>query len=551
MVVAEERAAPAHLAEIPLDARSAAGPQLLRDYDDGAGWPNATREKELAFHKGFVEEARRIVRAWPGHDEQMHLQEAEERAAHQLRLRVRERYAVYGAAHGPGCAGRKTYHLGYRPGHEVPAARLRGRHHALAYVIQSWDETADSKMYERIILPAWLTAVERWAERPIRPDRTTPPPRPIEIEEAAPYLAEVAEAASRSDSQDANKPPADAPTAPPPSRLRLRLTRADQIEMRPPDWLLRGMLERDMLALIFGDPGSGKSFLAIDWACRVATGTPWRGHGVRVGPVLYIAGEGRQGFGRRVRAWQEHNGVSMDGAPLFVAPALAISDALQLADLVQVVEATAPAERPSLVVLDTLARCFGGGDENSTQDMSRFVSACDALRQRWGCTVLVVHHTGHADKSRARGAIALKAALDAEYRLTNNGGLLLSATKMKEAEMPPPLVMNLATVELPGLVDEYGNPVTSAAIEVLDADTSAIVSKVMAAKPGQRGKWQEVGLAVARRLLAQGDDGQASVTDWHAECEKAGMRQSTRYHVLAKLHAQGTVVVDGETLVTA
>jgi hypothetical protein len=47
-----------------------------------------------------------------------------------------------------------------------------------------------------------------------------------------------------------------------------KLIRADRIEMRRPDWLLRGMLERDTLALIFGDPGSGKSFLAIDWACR-------------------------------------------------------------------------------------------------------------------------------------------------------------------------------------------------------------------------------------------------------------------------------------------
>jgi len=69
----------------------------------------------------------------------------------------------------------------------------------------------------------------------------------------------------------------------PPEPRRLRLTRADQIEMRPPDWLLRGMLERDTLALIFGDPGCGKSFLAIDWASRIATGTPWRGHAVQGG----------------------------------------------------------------------------------------------------------------------------------------------------------------------------------------------------------------------------------------------------------------------------
>jgi len=264
--------------------------------------------------------------------------------------------------------------------------------------------------------------------------------------------------------------------------------------------------------------------------------------------VVYVAGEGQQGFGRRIRAWSEHNGVSLAGAPLYVAPAVAIPEASQLAELVLAVESLD--EPPALIVLDTLARCFGGGDENATKDMSAFVSACDTVRQRYGCTILVVHHTGHADKNRARGAIALKAALDAEYRLAKTEQLLLTATKMKDAEIPLPLAMELATVDLPGIVDDYGNPVTSAAIEVLDADTGEIVSKAMAAMSGRRGKWQKVGLEIARRLIAIGDDGHASVRDWHAECEAAGMRQSTRYDVLAKLHAHGAIIVDGEMMIT-
>jgi hypothetical protein len=235
--------------------------------------------------------------------------------------------------------------------------------------------------------------------------------------------------------------------------------------------------------------------------------------------------------------------------PLYLAPAVAIPDPGDMVALITAIDTgVATVGQPAMIVLDTLARCFGGGDENSTQDMSKFVSACDAIRGRYGCTILVVHHAGHGDKSRARGAIALKAALDAEYRLANDTGLLLTATKMKDAEAPPPLALELVTVDLPGLVDDYGNPVTSAAIEVLDADTSAIVSKVMAAKPGQRGKWQQVGIEVARRLISQGDDVQASVKDWHLACDAAGMPRSTRYDVLAKLHAQGIVTVDGERI---
>jgi len=509
-------------------------PGLVQHYDDGSGWPNATHRKERAFRQGFVEEARRLVREWIDPDEDTFDPFGEVEAARRLRRRIRERYSVYGS----GDAGRKTYHLGWRRGHEMPAARARGRHHALEYVVQSWDEVSELDGFDRLILPAWLTAVEQWGREPIRPRVISSPPRPLEIEGAAVVLSDSAGEKSSSHATVAG--------APSPPR-RLQLTRADTIEMRPPEWLLRGMLERDTFALIFGDPGSGKSFLAIDWACRVATGTPWRGQDVQAGPVVYVAGEGQRGLGRRTRAWQEHNGVSLTDTPLYVAPAVAIPEPTELTKLMAAIEGQP--EPPALIVLDTLARCFGGGDENSTQDMSRFVSACDVVRRRYGCTMLVVHHTGHADKNRARGAIALKAALDAEYRLANNGNLLLSATKMKDAETPPPLAMELVTVDLPGMMDEYGNPVTSAAIEMLDAETSAIVSKAMATRAtGKRGHWQEIGLTIARRLTAQSEDGLVAIEDWRDECKAAGMVRQNQHRVLQALSERGQIVVSGDAL---
>ena len=54
------------------------------------------------------------------------------------------------------------------------------------------------------------------------------------------------------------------------------------------------------------------------------------------------------------------------------------TESSQLLQLMEAIDAVGA--KPGLIVLDTLARCFGGGDENSTQDMSRFVSACDAIR---------------------------------------------------------------------------------------------------------------------------------------------------------------------------
>ena len=320
---------------------------------------------------------------------------------------------------------------------------------------------------------------------------------------------------------------------------RIKLIRADQIEMRPPNWLLRGMLEQDTLALIFGDPGCGKSFLAIDWACRVATGTPWRDHEVKDGTVIYIAGEGQQGFGRRIAAWQKHNGVSLTEKPLYVGPAVAISDPRSLLDLLTAIEEVG---KPSLIVIDTLARCFGGGDENSTQDMTQFISACDALRLRYGCTVLVIHHTGHGDKNRARGAIALKAALDAEYRLVKVGDdqAMLTTTKMKDAEDPEPVQLDFVEVELSDVVDDFGHPATSVAMDVVSADISGILAQ--AKESGRRGKWQKRGLEIVRRLMKESEDGWVDISDWRAVCGELGMVRQNQFRVLASLEEYGEII---------
>ena len=99
--------------------------------------------------------------------------------------------------------------------------------------------------------------------------------------------------------------------------------------------------------------------------------------------------------------------------------------------------------------------------------MSRFLLACDTLRRRYNCTILLVDFGGLGHKP---GAMALKDAIDTEYRLERSGDkLTLTAIKMRNAILPDPLALKMHSVELPGLEDEYGNPVTSVAIEVLDA----------------------------------------------------------------------------------
>ena len=95
--------------------------------------------------------------------------------------------------------------------------------------------------------------------------------------------------------------------------------------------------------------------------------------------------------------------------------------------------------KPVLIVIDTLARNFGPGDENSTSDMNIFIEHVDRyLRAPYGSTVIIVHHTGHQNKDRARGAMALKGGVDFEYRIEREVPLStkLVCTKMKDAMEP-------------------------------------------------------------------------------------------------------------------
>lgn len=239
---------------------------------------------------------------------------------------------------------------------------------------------------------------------------------------------------------------------------------------KPIAWLIREIFEQGSLAQLFGASGSGKSFLAIDWGCCIATGTEWSGREVEQGAVFYIAGEGHAGIGRRLKAWALHNSTPLDNAPLFVsvAPA-ALMDKTSAEDVAQTVEELAAIHgKPSLIIVDTLARNLGNGEENSNADIGLFINNIDSqLRSRFGATVLIVHHTGHMEAGRARGASALRAAMDSEYWLgvdEKSHIHTLKCTKAKETEPPEEIAFKLKQIVLDDIKNDDGEPMTSAVL---------------------------------------------------------------------------------------
>lgn len=267
----------------------------------------------------------------------------------------------------------------------------------------------------------------------------------------------------------------------------------------PPSWQIRKVLEADSLAVVFGAPEAGKSFLLIDWACCIAAGIEWRGHKVRQGPVLIVIGEGRNGYTRRLAAWSLENRTPLQSLPLFVsnmATQLTYPKAcVELQDTIR--DFTETHGTPVLIVIDTLARNFGPGDENSTSDMSAAVGACDALRLMTGAAVVLVHHAGKDATKGARGSMVLKGAIDAEYAMVRelDGLVRFESMKMKEAERPQPMGFRFQAVGL-GFQDDEGEEVTSAVLIATEYQALTVASS-----NGGGGKHQRRALEILREKL--------------------------------------------------
>ena len=327
----------------------------------------------------------------------------------------------------------------------------------------------------------------------------------------------------------------------------------------PPNWMIDGIAETDSFCVLFGDPESGKSFMAMDWACCVATKTEWKGKRVKHGPVLYINGEGHNGVNRRLTAWSIANGVNLREHPLYLSSTTtALTDEVSRAEFEAVVaDFVHQHGKPAMIVIDTLARNFGPGDENSSQDMQRAVETVDAIRTLTGAWIVVIHHSGHGDKSRARGSIVLKAAADTEYRmgrLNSGGDTLLESTKMKDGNKPAPMTFRFADVEL-GVQDEHGHEVTSAVLIQTHYDPSEVVPTPPSAQG--RGKNQSKALALLedmldarrRRFEDSGRDpdlARVTMLDWCAALREAGVGRNRVGEVTRALTDAGRVIRDGD-----
>ena len=221
---------------------------------------------------------------------------------------------------------------------------------------------------------------------------------------------------------------------------------ADLLAMPPKRWLIEQIVGAGDLAMLYGPPGSGKSFVVIDLIFAGCLGQSFarRFDTSKRLTVAYCAGEGASGLPQRFAAAAEHYGVSalpsftfFDAAPQLFTGEIADAYSASIGDFVrewQQRQAAGATGQLDLLVIDTMHSATIGADENSAQDMGRVLQATKAAVSALGCAVMLVHHSNKQGNAE-RGSSALRGAMDCMIEVKPTAGkFLLSCEKLKDGQ---------------------------------------------------------------------------------------------------------------------
>ena len=230
--------------------------------------------------------------------------------------------------------------------------------------------------------------------------------------------------------------------------IRLDLTRRN--------YLVKGLLPRTGLAVIWGPPKCHKSFWVMDLGLHIALGWEYRGRRVQQVPVVCVALEGRDGLPARKEGFARHHGI--EAAPFYL-----ITTPLDLAKqadaLTASIEAQLPGVKPGAIIIDTLNRSLAGS-ESKDEDMAAYLAGASKIEQKFGCLVVIVHHCG-IDTTRPRGHTSLGGAVDVQLKVERVADYQVTVTVELAKDIPEgtSIASNLERVELGK--DDDGDPVTS------------------------------------------------------------------------------------------
>ena len=264
---------------------------------------------------------------------------------------------------------------------------------------------------------------------------------------------------------------------------RFELLPFDEIVLdATPAYLVKGIIPRVGLCVLWGAPKCGKSFLVFDLMMHIALGWKYRERKVRQGAVVYCALEGCTAFKNRVEAFRQAKLADNASAVPFSLMASPMSLVADHRALITSIRERAPA--PAAVVIDTLNRSLTGS-ESSDEDMSAYVKAADAIQDAFGCVLIIIHHCGH-EGTRPRGHSSLMGALDVQVAVKRDAAdnIIATVELMKDGPQGAEFISRLEVVEVG--TDDDGDPITSCVIVPVDGLAPSLKDKAVTLTKGAK-----------------------------------------------------------------
>lgn len=248
---------------------------------------------------------------------------------------------------------------------------------------------------------------------------------------------------------------------------------ASELASRPPiQWLIKGIIPKADLVMLYGPSGSGKTFVALQLAAAIARGVEWRGRRVAKGRVIIIAAEGAGGVGKRVEAYAREAGIALEDIAIGII--IVPPNFCEKEDITELVKAILASGGADFIIVDTLAQVTPGANENSGEDMGVALANCRALRVATDAVVMLVHHAGKDVSRGARGWSGTRAAVDAEIEIIReeDGTRQIHISKMKDGEDGLRFGFKLEVVPLG--IDADGDAITSCIVVESDLPTPEV-----------------------------------------------------------------------------
>lgn len=229
-----------------------------------------------------------------------------------------------------------------------------------------------------------------------------------------------------------------------------------------PEYLITRTLPAIGTSLLYALSGTGKTFVALDMALRIAHGLPWMGYQVKQGTVWYINTEGKVSFKKRLKAWY-HEHPELSESPHFKVIPWSVDLRENFQDLLDTIDIMSTQEKPNLLTFDNFSMC-SDIDQTKQEQVTPVLKRLNDLAQNYECHVMVIHHTNKAKDFN--GSMAFRNHIDThiEVKLEDpadqHGPRLIHSDKARDDDLFNDIKIELKQVTI--YADEItGDPVTS------------------------------------------------------------------------------------------